>query len=748
MPPPSHNRLKTLDFVTGFGLFRNFTWDATQLDDFNRYNLVYGWNYSGKTTLSRAFQCLEHAALHGDFAGGAFQFTKGDGTIVSSTFEGELPKVRVFNRHFVQRNFQDGSDMTGANVIAVLGEANQVLKNRLANLEARYARVGAFRNKLRDDKMAIQQRIDDFGTTQARVVNGIIGGPYDRRHLNGTIDSLLRDHWLLPLDEEALDEKKEQYRRATDFSGVSLFSPDHKAVIRIALKIRNALLEVATNTAIEALQNNHPLEAWVQTGLRLNTVGAPCGFCGATVSQSRWTELQGHFSEAFEALQTKLRSYRSIIENLSFDAPTLTDTSLFPDLRVRFRNALSDLRTSLDNAKQAAEDVYGVLEAKLVSLENAIEWQPNTEPAKKLRSSVWAYNAILKEHNRRVAASDTVKAEARCAICGHFAVEYLRDCKVLEKREQMERINARVSDCTTIRDRIGTQIAAAKQAIKDASIAARRINENLAILLPGDNIEVVKVNDTDFQFQRGGQVAKNMSEGERTAVALSYFLTKLEEGTTSLEETIVVLDDPISSLDSNHIYAVHSITENRLANARQLFVLTHNSSFFGITKDWMKKLNGRFYMTQRTLDATREWYSSLVRLPKLLKKFKSDYQYTYYCLKMIDADPAPQFEHLCGVPNMVRRLLEAYLGFVFPESGGWGDKLQKIISCEETCGKIKKFADENSHSHSLTQATEVPDYVAHCKEVISDVLTALRDHDPTHVSSLDAEFLVEAGNLP
>lgn len=748
MPHLSHNRLKTLNSVARFGLFRNFTWDATQLDDFGRYNLVYGWNYSGKTTLSRVFQCLEDVSIHADFPGGAFRFSKGDETAVDSTFTGPRLHVRVFNRYFVQRNFHQDSDMTGAQVVAVLGEANQALKDRLTNLETRFSRLEAFCSTLSSRKATIQQQIDDERTTQARIVNGIVGGRYDRRHLNDTISSLPRDHWPLPLDEVALDEKKEQYRKATDFSAVSLLSLDHSALVRLVFKLRDALREVATNTAISALQKNRSLEVWVQTGLDLNMIGSPCGFCGSTVTQSRWSELQGHFSEAFAELQNRLLNYRSVLDGLNLDAPTLTESSLFPDLRVRFQEAISALRTALGNASLAVSDVNGILDAKLSRLETAMVWRPNIAPAKELRFCIRAFNAILEEHNTRVASAETVKAEARSRICEHYAVCYLRDCRVSEKEEEMTSLENRISESITTGGRIGIQIAAAKQAIKNASIAARRINNNLAILLPGDNIEVVKINDTDFQFQRAGQIATNMSEGERTAVAFSYFLTKLEEGTIPLEETIIVLDDPVSSLDSNNIYAVHSITENRLAKARQLFVFTHNSCFFGITKDWMKKLDGRFYMTQRTLDANREWYASLVRLPKLLKKFKSDYQYTYYCLTLIDADPAPQFEHLCGVPNMVRRLLEAYLGFIYPESGGWGDKLQKLIPCEETCGKIKKFADDNSHSHSLTQATEVPDYVVHCKEIIHEVLAALRNHNPTHVSSLEAELGAEAGNLP
>lgn len=748
MLPLSHNRLKTLDSVAGFGIFRNFTWDATQLTDFGRYNVVYGWNYSGKTTLSRVFQSIEDGSIHGDFPSGAFRFTKGDGTTVDSTFSGPRPHVRVFNRHFVQRNFHQGSDMTGAPVIAVLGETNLALKDRLAELESRSSRLEAFRATLGNRKSTIQQQMDNERTTQARIVNGIVGGRYDRRHLNETINSLPRDHWPLPLDDEALEEKKEQYRRATDFSRVSLLSLDHREVVRLVFKLRDALQEVASNTAISALQGNQQLEDWVQTGLDLNAAGVPCGFCGSTVSQSRWAELQGHFSKAFSMLQTRLRDYRAVFVGLDFAVPTLMDSSLFPDLRARHQEALSTLHTALDDASQAVTEVVRVLDAKLANLETPTEWHPGISPVKELRDCIKAYNAVLDEHNARVATAETVKAEAKRTICEHYAVYYLRDCKAIKKEEEMATIDKRISETTMTCGRIGAQIADVKQAIKDASIGASRINENLAILLPGDNIEVVKLNDTDFQFQRDGQIATNMSEGERTAVAFSYFLTTLEEGATPLEQTVVVLDDPVSSLDSNHIYAVHSITENRLAKARQLFVLTHNSSFFGITKDWTKKLDGRFYMTQRSLDANREWYASLVRLPTLLKKFKSDYQYTYYCLAMIDADPMPRFEHLCGVPNMVRRLLEAYLGFVFPESGGWGDKLQKLIPCEETCGKIKKFADDNSHSHSLTQATEVPDYVVHCKEVIHEVLVALKNHNSIHVLSLEAEFAAEAGNLP
>ena len=37
--------------IRKFGVFQNMDWGA--LPEFKKKNLIYGWNYSGKTTLSR-----------------------------------------------------------------------------------------------------------------------------------------------------------------------------------------------------------------------------------------------------------------------------------------------------------------------------------------------------------------------------------------------------------------------------------------------------------------------------------------------------------------------------------------------------------------------------------------------------------------------------------------------------------------------------------------------------------------------
>jgi wobble nucleotide-excising tRNase len=72
----------------------------------------------------------------------------------------------------------------------------------------------------------------------------------------------------------------------------------------------------------------------------------------------------------------------------------------------------------------------------------------------------------------------------------------------------------------------------------------------------------------------------SLSEGDKSALALAFFLTKLELD-SSIQDKIIVFDDPVSSFDLNR----KSTTINKLLyfgqKAKQLFVLTHNIIFAG-----------------------------------------------------------------------------------------------------------------------------------------------------------------------
>ncbi|MCQ6493248.1 AAA family ATPase, partial [Vibrio parahaemolyticus] len=67
--------------------------------------------------------------------------------------------------------------------------------------------------------------------------------------------------------------------------------------------------------------------------------------------------------------------------------------------------------------------------------------------------------------------------------------------------------------------------------------------------------------------------------------------TKLEEHDNDIKNTIVVIDDPVSSFDSNHLFHSYSFLKKHCEKAKQLFVMTHNFSYFKFVREWMLKKN-------------------------------------------------------------------------------------------------------------------------------------------------------------
>ncbi|TOM54971.1 hypothetical protein CGH74_23945, partial [Vibrio parahaemolyticus] len=82
-------------------------------------------------------------------------------------------------------------------------------------------------------------------------------------------------------------------------------------------------------------------------------------------------------------------------------------------------------------------------------------------------------------------------------------------------------------------------------------------------------------------------VYNTLSEGEKTLISFLYFL-ECSSGSTNesspvlLNNRIVVIDDPISSLSHNYVYDIAALIHHKVFNEnfKQVFLLTHNLFFF------------------------------------------------------------------------------------------------------------------------------------------------------------------------
>ena len=95
--------------IQNFGLFNNYSWDTSvgKNEIFKRLNIIYGRNYSGKTTLARILKCIEDNRLHINYEYCNFQITFSNEVVITPDNLSDVGndfKIRVYNTDFVKEN--------------------------------------------------------------------------------------------------------------------------------------------------------------------------------------------------------------------------------------------------------------------------------------------------------------------------------------------------------------------------------------------------------------------------------------------------------------------------------------------------------------------------------------------------------------------------------------------------------------------------------------------------------------------
>jgi len=152
--------------LRGCGVFRDFTW-PTGLPEFGRYNLIYGWNGSGKTTISRLLRSLEART-----APTTGQVTLGvDGRDVrGDEFAQVILPVRVFNRDFIEESVfpRESDDLPP---IFVLGKESVERQKDIDRLKA----------SRRKSRRACRQRVPSGRMPKGRLTDAASTAPKSSR---------------------------------------------------------------------------------------------------------------------------------------------------------------------------------------------------------------------------------------------------------------------------------------------------------------------------------------------------------------------------------------------------------------------------------------------------------------------------------------------------------------------------------------------------------------------------------------
>ena len=272
-------------------------------------------------------------------------------------------------------------------------------------------------------------------------------------------------------------------------------------------------------------------------------------------------------------------------------AETLTlphPTDLYEDLAVEYKNA----KVKLDRALETVKTFFNSLTVEVKHKKGRpFESYTLATSVPELPSRIVPdVNQVIQRHNRICDEFDTRAKQAQERLEEDFVALTLDNLKGLVDDENKALSSvARVSDEV---DRLTDQIEGLERDIVEHRRPADELNGDLHRYL-GHNELQLAVKDTGYEIMRNGGSARALSEGERTAIALLYFLKSLQDRDFDLPKGVVVLDDPVSSLDANALFLAFGYIQQRAQDAAQLFILTHNFTFFRNVKNWFHHLRGQ-----------------------------------------------------------------------------------------------------------------------------------------------------------
>lgn len=751
-----------------FGIFRDF--DGTKIKKFGKYNLIYGWNGTGKSTLSNLFSCLENRALVPRFGDAEFSIAiEGGSSISSSEINSCALNIRVFNQKFVNENIE--WDKSIKSILLIDKEKiNDLKKLEYAKEDQRRKKI-ALDEKIEDVKKR-REGLEKFLTNAAKKMKLGLQAidtsdsyylNYDRRKLLAFIrknGAAIYDKASILSNEKVIDltnsAKPEQLPAINFFPQKIAYDYFEKA----AFRIRDLIGTTAVNQAIERLTENPDIREWVQTGIEIHKLhdSEACEFCGSSFSPIRAEALAAHFNKEFTEFQKRLQNASDWISNQGAPENQLpASTEFYKEFAADFERMRAEYLKSMAVVNQHIDGWRHALNAKILEPQKV-----EISIADVVRSDVDSFNRavgliseLVDKHNNKTSNFKAETTRSKLALELHFAAAEIQEFNYSESEKKCDETDAEVVKERQELDVVGQDVARMEALLSNETIGAKEFNDTLHRFIGRSELCLnFDAEKKGYEIIRDGvgEHDGNLSEGEKTAIAFVYFITKLRESGNRIDDTIVVVDDPVSSFDSNHLFHAYSFLRTQCTDARQLFVLTHNFTYFKLVRDWFTGTNRNrqkkgseeicfFYQLNAPPGSPR--HSLLADADDSLKNYGSEYHYIFKKLYEYKLHTTLNRDEAFLTANLARKLLESFFSFKFPKRRSDISQLMDAglkdckITTPETKEKIYRFINKYSHSDVIEITDEAAENLAgESHSVIGNIFQWMEEVDGKHYNEM------------
>ncbi len=734
--------------IRSFGPYVDFDW-PNALREFKRLNVFYGWNYSGKTMLSRILRCFESRSMHPDFPMAQVQIDCIGGRSYQLADLDTPLEISVFNSDFVRENlkFESGS----AAPVLVLGAQDIAKQEELVAKKGDREQISNSRGAAEERLAQIQTSLEKAMTAKARDAIKIpLSVPnYDRTaFLPKVLECMLAPEKHL-LEEDDIAKLSAQYNSKEKKSLLAEVTPPLQPLKLLGTRAAGDLAKTVTGQRIPRLEDNPAAERWVDTGRSLHEERKICLFCGQPLPPNLMDSLIEHFSSEYDLLMNELADLGRAIGSAEREQINLPHaTEFYPEQAAEYTSEKQQVESLAKERRSNLEKLSEAVEAKRSKAFTSLECPPIENPDAEIAERLAKINELIKLHNKRTSEFEQTRRAAFLRLEMHAAATFVVEQDFDKHAVIEERLRSEIEEANKKLETLKGEISALESETSEAARGAGRINDLLKAYFGKEEIKIVVSEAKQFQILRGGQVAKNLSEGEKTAIAFAYFVTRIQDGRKPLPETVVVIDDPVSSLDANHLFHTYALIRNEIGCCGQLLLLTHNFEFFNLIKEWAHDEEGgklaeyerwkdwcAFHIARADSGASR-----IEKIPPELMRFKSEYHYLFGELYRFSTDPTGAFDRLFGLPNVVRRFMEAFGGIMIPKSQGLKKKMSRLFEDPVERERVWKFINQYSHQTTVMRSLTIPD-ASECRAVVNACLGAVRSWDADYYRDLESEVL-------
>lgn len=681
------------------------------LDNLHKINYIYGVNASGKTTLSHFLEQTDDEKY----------------TDCSIEWENGIKvETYVYNRFFREKNFGN-SPIPG---VFTLGQATKEEKETINKKNEDLEKIkqeGIAKKKAKEN---LQKQKDDaislfrenVWKTIYKKYEDVFSDAFEGHKSKERFGNMLCHEYSNNKSElksyEDLKAKAEVVFKKNPISLEPISSIEIDGILAIEENsIWQKKIIGKNDVDISKLINRLNISDWVHEGVKhIEKDSKVCPFCQReTIDDNFRSQIEMLFDEDYikdtasiKSLSDKyyqgLNNIISLLQATQNKEKQNTETKL--NLEV-FSAYLDTLRTQLESNND-------LISSKIKEPSRSIELKSSKEQFNKIAELINQANQEIKKHNDLVSNLGKEKESLKHKIW-KFLVEDNKTIiqNFIKKDNGLQR---GIDNLEQIRKNLLIQYqtldAEIKELNKKVTSVQPTVNEiNKLLKTYGfSNFKIVptKADVNQYQIQRdnGDNAQATLSEGEATFITLLYFLQFIKGGTTPEkvnEKRVVVIDDPISSLDSNVLFVVSSLIKEIVkdirkgdGNIQQLIILTHNvyfqkelSNIYLLKEcDHGEELNPHYWILRKKDNATNIYYY------KQDNPIKNSYELLWRELKESKENNSSS---CLTIQNVMRRIIEMY----FKTLGGFKDDdiLNKFENAQEkeVCRSLVYWINDGSH---------------------------------------------------